>query len=271
MTILVTGGTGLVGSRLLPRLVDAGIACRALVRAGKTVPPGVEAIEGDILDPHTLAAAVDGVEAVVHLAAVLRTPDPDLIWKVNLEGTRNLIEAVKQHAPGARFIMASTGLVYGDGGSGPALETDQVAPERAYPATKVAAEQLLRESRLNWSILRFGFVYGDKDGHIAQIPHIVQMLKLHPASRLSMIHHRDIATFVKMGLRGALDGRIVNTADDAPMTIFELSTMVGAPVERAITPLDNPWAGVMDGSLAKSLGFTPEIATTWQAARENAL
>jgi nucleoside-diphosphate-sugar epimerase len=271
MTILVTGATGLVGRRLLPRLIDAGVACRALIRAGKTVPPGVEVMEGDILDPRTLVAAVDGVEAVVHLAAMLRTPDPDLIWKVNLDGTRNLIEAMQEHAAGARFIMASTGLVYGDGGSRPALETDQVAPERAYPASKVAAEQLLRESSLNWSILRFGFVYGDKDGHIAQIPHIVQMLKLHPASRLSMIHHRDIATFVKMGLSGTLDGRIVNTADDAPMTLFELSTLVGAPIEPTTTPLDNPWAGVMDGSLAKRLGFSPEIATTLQAARENAL
>lgn len=271
MTVLVTGATGLVGARLLPRLVAADIACRALVRSGKTVPLGVEAIEGDILDPQALMAAVDGVEAVVHLAAVLRTPDPDLIWKVNLEGTRNLIEAVKLYAPSARVIMASTSLVYGDGGSGPALETDRVAPERAYPASKVAAEQLLRESGLNWSILRFAFVYGDKDGHIAQIPHIVQMLKLHPASRLSMIHHRDIATFVKMGLSGALDGRIVNTADDAPMTILELSTMVGASIEPATTPLDNPWAGIMDGSLAKSLGFTPKVATTWQAARDNLL
>jgi UDP-glucose 4-epimerase len=55
------------------------------------------------------------------------------------------------------------------------------------------------------------------------------------------------------------------------MTIFELSTMVGAPIEPATTPLDNPRAGVMDGSLAKSLGFMPKVATTWQAVRENAL
>ncbi|WP_271528087.1 hypothetical protein [Bradyrhizobium sp. CCBAU 25338] len=80
----------------------------------------------------------------------------------------------------------------------------------------------MRESGLNWSILRFGFVYGDGDGHIGQIPHIAQILKLHPANRLSMIHHRDIATFVKMGLNGKLDGRVVNTVDDEPMTIFEL-------------------------------------------------
>lgn len=48
MTILLTGVTGLVGARLLPRLVSAGLDCRALVRGGKAVPAGVEAMEGDL-------------------------------------------------------------------------------------------------------------------------------------------------------------------------------------------------------------------------------
>ncbi|WP_213992449.1 NAD(P)-dependent oxidoreductase [Sodalis sp. dw_96] len=271
MTILVTGGTGLVGTRLLPRLVAAGINCRVLVRAGKTVPLGVTAAVGDILDPASLAAAVKGVDAVVHLAAILRTPEPENIWAANLEGTRNLIAAVNADAPKARLIMASTGLVYNEDSLRPALEDDEVAPKRDYPASKVAAEKLLRESRLEWSILRFGFVYGDGDGHLRQIPHIAQLLKLHPANRLSMIHHRDIAALVKMSLNGAFDGRILNTVDEAPMTIFELCNIIGAPMEPAATPLTHPWSGVLDGSLAQSLGFRPEVATTWQAAREGAL
>lgn len=271
MTILVTGGTGLVGTRLLPRLVEAGVDCRALVRAGKAVPSGVTAVEGDILDPASLVEAVKGVEAIIHLAAVLRTPEPEQIWKVNVDGTRNLIAAARAHAANVRFIMASTGLVYSEDSLRPSLENDRVAPERDYPASKVAAEKILCESGLNWSILRFGFVYGDADGHIGQIPHIAQLLKLHPANRLSMIHHRDIATFAKMGLDGTLDGRIVNTVDDAPMTIFDLSAMAGRPMEPTAAPLTNPWSGVLDGALAQSLGFRPEVATTWQAARESKL
>ncbi len=74
MTILVTGGTGLVGPRLLRRFVAAGVDCRALVRPGKEVPAGVTVLEGDILSPDTLPAAVEGVSAVVHLAALFRTP-----------------------------------------------------------------------------------------------------------------------------------------------------------------------------------------------------
>lgn len=130
---------------------------------------------------------------------------------------------------------------------------------------------MLRESGLNWSILRFGFVCGDKDGHIGPIPHIAKLLNLHPANRLSMIHHRDIAAFVKMGLDGAFGGRIVNTVDDAPMTIHELSAIAGSPMESVVAPIANPWSGVMDGSLALELGFKPQVATTWQAARQGAL
>jgi len=74
-TVLVTGGTGLVGSRLLPRFVEAGIATRGLVRAGKQLPAGVEAVDGDILDPQTLPGALAGVTAVIHLAALFRTDD----------------------------------------------------------------------------------------------------------------------------------------------------------------------------------------------------
>lgn len=271
MTVLITGSTGLVGSRLLPRLVAAKIDCRVLVRAGIAAPAGVTAVEGDLLNPASLVAAVDGVDAIVHLAAVLRAPQSKQIWAVNLEGTRNLVAATREHARGSRFIMASTGLVYDEDSHRPAREDDHVAPTRDYPASKVAAEKLLRESGLNWSILRYGFVYGDRDGHLSQIPHIAQLLQLHPANRLSMIHHRDIAVLTKMGLSGVFDRRIVNAVDDAPMTIFELGQIIGAPIEPVAAPLTNPWWGVMDGSLAQSLGFKPELATTRQAARDGVL
>jgi len=271
MTILVTGATGLVGTRLLPRLVEAGFDVRALVRQAKPLFAGVTTVEGDILDPASLRTAVAGVDAVVHLAGLLRTPDVKQIWNVNLEGTRNLIEAVKANASTARFIMASTSLVYNVDAPRPSLESDDVAPTRDYPASKVAAEKLLRESGLNWSVLRYGFVYGDNDGHIAQIPHIAQLLKLHPANRMSMIHHRDIAVVTKLALAGAFDGHIVNTVDDAPMTILELSNLAESPIEPSAAPLTNPWSGVIDGTLARSLGFTPQISTTYQAIQESLL
>jgi UDP-glucose 4-epimerase len=122
MTILVTGGTGLVGSRLLRRFVDAGVDCRALVRPGKEVPAGATPVEGDLLEADSLKQAVEGVSAIVHLAAVFRTQNEDDIWRANLDGTKNLIAAAKAHAPQVRFVMASTGLVYDADASHPGLE-----------------------------------------------------------------------------------------------------------------------------------------------------
>src|SRR5690242_10281305 len=146
MAVLVTGATGLVGSRLLPRLVAAGVECRALVRGRSELPAGVTGVEGDLFDRSILGQAVEGISDVIHLAAVFRTPDTDLIWKSNLEGTRNLITAVKERAPAARFILASTSNVYDADSAHPGREDDAVHPRHAYPASKVAAEDALRQS-----------------------------------------------------------------------------------------------------------------------------
>lgn len=271
MKVLVTGATGLVGSRLLPRLIKSGYDCRTLLRSNSSGPSEIECINGDLLVPDTLKPAVEGVDAIVHLAAVLRSIDPNQIWSTNVEGTRNLIDAARIHAPNVRFIFASTGLVYEKDSLRPALEEDRVNPERDYPASKLLAEKKLRESRLNWSILRLGFVYGDGDGHLDNIQKIAQLLKLHPANRLSMIHHFDIFQIVQMALKGALDGKAVNVVDDAPMSIFELCEIAGTPMQPTAEPLVCPWAGILDGSLARRLGFRPEIATIWQAAHQKRL
>ncbi|HEX4442603.1 MAG TPA: NAD(P)-dependent oxidoreductase [Galbitalea sp.] len=269
MTILVTGGTGLVGPRLLTRLAAAGFECRALVRAGKDVPDGVERIEGDILSPDTLAAALDGVDAIIHLAAVFRTRDEDEIWRVNLEGTRNLLAATVEAAPDARFLMSSTGNVYANGGGRPGREDDDVHPTLAYPASKIEAEKLLRESGLNWSILRLPFIYGDGDGHLESLP--VLASDRHPAERLTVAHHVDVATAFELALTGAMDGRIVNIGDDASPTLYELAQLVGVEFRTSTDPLADPWKGVMDTALARSLGFQPKVATIYQAVRDGLL
>lgn len=271
MKVLVTGATGLVGERLAPRLVAAGLQCHALVRQGRRVPPGVVAIEGDLFDPPSLSRAVDGMAAIVHLAAVFRTPDAELIWRSNLEGTRNLIAAAQAHAGAARFILASTSNVYDRHGARPALECDPVQPAQAYPASKVAAEEALRRSGLNWSILRFPFVYGDADGHLQMLPHHVEAFGFHPAHRMSTIHHRDIATAMEMALVGAFDQRIVNIADDAPLSIYELVGLAGETMNPSAEPTQDPWFLHVGTSLALSLGFRPKVSTVYQAAREGIL
>ena len=268
MTVLVTGATGLVGARLLPRLVEAGVDCRALMRSGKAAPVGLKTIEADLFDPDSLMEAMEGVSAIIHLAAVFRTPDTDLIWKSNLEGTRNLIAAAKVRAPEARFIMASTSNVYNADSAHPGREDDDADPQQAYPASKLAAEKALRESGLTWNIQRFGFVYGDKDGHLEELSRLVASFRMHPAQRMSLVHHRDIATAINLALTGAMDGRIVNIADEAPTSIYELVGLGGGAMDPSSAPLDNPWRLHMDVSLARGLGFRPVVRTVYQAMQE---
>jgi UDP-glucose 4-epimerase len=269
--VLLTGGTGLVGSRLLPRLVDAGHDVRALVRREVALPDGVTAVTGDLADAASLRPAVEGVDAIVHLAAVFRTDDEDAIWRANLEGTRALLDATREHAPGARFVLASTSNVYDADATRPAREEDEATPTAAYPASKLAAERLLRDSGLAWSILRLPFVYGDDDGHLASMPALVDRFGLHPAHAYSVAHHRDVAVMVGLALDGALDGRIVNLTDDAPVTVLEMAELAGDPIDGSAEPLAHPWAGRMDGSLARSLGFRPTVPTIRAAAEAGIL
>jgi UDP-glucose 4-epimerase len=271
MTTLVTGRTGLVGSRLLRHMVEAGLECRALVRPGKNTPTGVTPVEGDLFDTAALKKTVDGVSAVIHLAAVFRTPDENAIWHANLEGTRALIAAVQEYAPQSRFIMASTCLVYNEAASRPGLEEDEVNPKHAYPASKVAAEREVRESGLNWSILRLPFVYGDGDEHLSAVPGIVSRMNWHPAQAFSLAHQRDVARAFELALTGAMDGRIVNIADDAPSTLYDMERAVGVTIESSAEPLNNPWWGRADGTLSRSLGFRPTVATLGQAVLEGIL
>jgi UDP-glucose 4-epimerase len=126
----------------------------------------------------------------------------------------------------------------------------------------------LRESGLNWSIQRFGFVYGDKDGHLESLPRLAINAKWHPAQTMSMIHHRDIANAMKLALTGAMDGHIVNIVDEAPTSIYELVALAGETMEPSSEPLANPWYIRADGSLARSLGFQPIVRTVYQAMQE---
>ncbi len=196
----------------------------------------------DILDPSTLANAVQGISAIIHLAAV------------------------KAHAPDARFIMSSTTHVYNKDNSHPGKEDDPVDPQHAYPASKVAAEKELRESGLNWSVLRFPFVYSDGDGHLGFLSKHVGTW--HRAQRMSTIHHCDIAQAVTLALGEVFDRRIASLADEAPSSIYELAGMVGKRLNSSCEPLSNPWYLHVDTSRARSLCFRPSIRTVYQAWQE---
>lgn len=168
-------------------------------------------------------------------------------------------------------MLASTSLVYPDDLPRPGREDDELAPVAAYPASKVAAERELRDSGLTWSVLRLGFGYGDGDQHLQAAPLLFSRWHWHPAHALHLVHQRDVAAAVELALVGATDGRIVNIVDDAPIAAYEIASLVGAPLDPSAKPLQDPWAGRLDGTLARSLGFQPTIPTVYHASREGAL
>ena len=280
MSTLVTGVTGRLGSRFVPRLLAEGEHTRVLVRdaeAGEQLRErGTEVVEGDLRDPDTLSRALEGVDRVVHLAATFRGVAEDEVVAVNQAAAVDLARAAVAAGAG-RFVFASTNLVYGQGRGRPARESDPPAPEHAYPQSKAAAEDALRDlwrsEDLGLRILRFAFVYGEGDPHLAES---LMWARTWPAhKRLHLVHHADVGQGLLRALRAeGIDGMTINIADDAPVTALELHRLNGEPVaeDAANRVLDDPWEGIVDTTVARTtLGFRPIFPTVYAAKDAGAL
>jgi len=276
MRILITGATGKVGSRFAPRLLQREDTVRVLVRRAERAEflrqQGAEIVIGDLLQPDTLAQAVAGVEAIVHLAAFFRDATAEEAQAVNQAGPRALAQAALQ-AGVPRFVFASTNLVYGPGRGRPACEDDTPQPSHAYPESKAAAEQALlelhRTQGLGLRLMRLAFVYGEDDSHLADVAGWLRTWN--PAKRLHMVHHADVAQALLLALdTPGIDGRIYNVADDEPVSAAEILRFLDEPVpqEAEAPPLDDPFEGIVDTArIRNELGFRP-VYPSFQAARE---
>ena len=282
MNVLVTGATGKVGSRFVPRLLAKGHKVSILVRDGGKASSlediGAKVIIGDLFNPDTLTSAVEDIDAVVHLAALFRTfTDNEGIVKTNHEGTVVLANAAIA-AGVKRFVFVSTGNVYGPNYRRPAKEDDYVNENdpRAYAASKIAAENELLSihNRLGFDVrvLRLGFVYGDKDPHIEEIIPLMKKMKLHSGARMHMVHHLDVAQALNLLLQTeGINGEIFNIADDAPISMYELADSLGQAAntfDGEEGGLNDPFAGIMDISkLREKTGFRP-LVPSYHVARD---
>lgn len=170
MRVLITGATGFVGRRCATALLQAGHDVRAPVRSLQAAPPewpaGVALAMSNPLAPGALAQALDGVDAVVHLAArvhVMRETERDVLAayrSVNVAGTETVLRA-SVAAGVRRFIYLSTVKVLGEGREEPYSDADSPAPADPYAQSKVEAEALVQASGMpTWAILRPPLIYG---------------------------------------------------------------------------------------------------------------
>jgi len=164
MKVLLTGALGNIGEYTVRALLEEGhdvVAFDVESPRARKVASQLDArarvVWGDITDPAALGAALTGVDAVVHLAAMIAADKaPDLARRVNVDATRNLIEQMEASPTARRLVFASSQGVFGDvQDRKPPLRVDTpFSPTNDYGRHKVACEQAIRLSSLHWSILR---------------------------------------------------------------------------------------------------------------------
>jgi len=172
MKILVTGGTGFTGKELVRRLVGAGHQVVAMdykegLKTDEIRRWGAEVVIGSVTERELVDRVVRGVDVVHHLAAAFRELDvTDSYYEdVNVQGTKNVLEAAKNHGV-KRFIYCSTCGVHGNVEHPPAAETAPIAPADYYQRTKYEAEPLVlaaNSGEMRTLVVRPAAIYGPGD------------------------------------------------------------------------------------------------------------
>lgn len=266
--ILVTGGTGAVGPRIVQALHDAGHAVRILAldppKPG-ALPPGVDLRTGSITDPEAVRGAMAGCSGVIHMAALLHivNPPPELRPKyeaVNVGGTRLVLEAA-QAAGVERVVFFSTIAVYGSGGNdrpagedGAAILTEEspCRPDTFYGETKLAAEALVlgarrADGRPLGTVLRLGAVYGSGiKGNYRKLALALARRRFVPigagTNRRSLIYDRDAAAAAVLALQAPeAAGQVFNVTDGNYHAMTDILRAIcaalGRPAPRFRLPL----------------------------------
>ena len=173
--VLVTGGAGCIGMPLCKKLVEQGCEVvifdlfEQIILVDKLIGPKIEKFCGSILDKTCLRDAMQGCDAIIHLAAhlgVARTENNKLrCLDINIEGTKNVLEAACNYGKIKKIVFASSSEVYGEPMSNPIKETDITQGKTVYAISKLAGEELVKAyseefSKFEFSILRYFNTYG---------------------------------------------------------------------------------------------------------------
>ena len=266
--LLITGGTGLVGSYVAAEALRRGDRVRLLVRSAAAADElreqGAELVVGDVTRPETLPAAVEGVSAVVHCAAKVGDWGPVSEYRaVNVEGLKNLLAAVGASARLKHFVHISSLGVYEarDHFGTDETEAPHASGIDGYTLSKIEAERLLLEQtdagKLPVTILRPGFIYGPRDRTV--LPRILEKLKSGQFAYLGngekLMNNtavKNLANAVFLALdRDAIPGEIYNITDGRLVTkrefIETIAQNAGLPLPTKQVPL--PVARLLAGVL----------------------
>ncbi|MCG3204769.1 MAG: Aurachin B dehydrogenase [Elusimicrobia bacterium] len=275
--ILITGANGYTGKWLCRHLNEKGIAVRALVHnapSSDSSNPLIEYVSGDLRDLASLKKAMEGIETVMHLAAVYRPANVTRkdFWDVNVEGVRNIVEAAAE-AHVKKFVHCSTVGVHGTTGRHPINEDGPIKPDDLYQESKWAGEQLAlsiaREKGLNLTVLRPAGIYGPGEKRFLKI---TQMIKngrfiMFGNGKVSyhFVHVSDFCeAFWLASQKENTNGRVYIIADRTPIDIAEvvvvLAKAVGVKPPTFKLPYALLWmAAIVTEILCKPFGIQPPM------------
>ena len=279
MNVLVTGGSGFIGSHVVDRLLSEGHEARVF----DTLDSGdrrehCETVVGDLLDPPSVLAAAEGCEAIIHLAAAadvgLVAKDPAAAEELNARGTLNVLEAAR--ATGARVVYASTIWVYSDVVADEVDEETPLAlPSHLYTATKLAGEMYCRSYEKLYdvpsTILRFGIPYGPRARPAAVLPIFVNKALAGEALTIAgdgkqtrrFVYVEDLADGVVRALAPDAAGRIYNLVGEEDTSVSAIAEAVRAAVGDVEITYTEGRAGDFAG--ARVCGERAALELGWRA------
>lgn len=266
--VLVTGAGGFIGSHLTEALVREGAQVRALVRynsAGrqgflddfdKDVATGIDVLATTVEDPFAVRKAVQGVDTVFHLAALIGIPysyvAPQHYVTTNIQGTVNVLEACQREGV-RRLIHTSTSETYGTAQYAPIDEKHPLVGQSPYSASKIAADQMAiawhRSFQLPVAILRPFNTYGPRQSARAVIPTIMtQLLAGADVLKIGSLEPKRDLNFVSDTVRGFLGvatcdaaiGEVTNVGSGATISVGDLVGKIAALSGRPIRIEQDP-------------------------------
>jgi UDP-glucose 4-epimerase len=250
--VLVTGGSGFIGSHVLDRLIAQGHepVNFDLVASPYHAPGQVRTVIGDLADREVTRRAVRGCDAVIHLAAVADVnavvADPVRADRINVHGTQMILEAArKEDTP--RVLYGSTVWVYGNALATRDLdeETPLTLPSHLYTATKIAGEMYCRSYDELYdgqsTILRFGIPYGPRSRPAAVVAQFIRRAQLGEALTIAgdgrqtrqFVYVEDLADGIVSALVPAASRRVFNLVSSEEVSV----RMIADAVRELVAPV----------------------------------